>query len=228
MKISIIIPVYNVEEYIEKTIRSIIEQQLSDVMCELIIVDDGTQDNSILIAKNLLNINKIDHKIISQKNSGVSAARNNGLKHAKGDYILFLDSDDLLDSSFLNNLSQFKGKDDIIFWSFNNIDKNGKILKRYCESYNTTNNNYDKGIEVLKEILIKKNHLIWTGSAIYSKNFLKENDLMFNICHINGEDQEFIFSSLVFANKVSYISNTLSYYLIREKSISTSFKMKKF
>lgn len=229
MDISIIMPVYNVEKYIEKSIKSVIEQNNSQLKYEIIIVNDGTQDASIKIAEGLLSKSGINYDIIYQENSGVSVARNSGLQHAKGDYVLFLDSDDILSSDFMCRLSYEKNKkNDIIFWAFSEVNEFGEILKEYSESYYTENKNYNDGIKVLKDILIEKKHLIWTGSAIYSRIFLNENNLSFNKNHINGEDQEYILSALIFAKKVSYISNTLSYYLIRENSISTSFKMRKF
>lgn len=229
MDISIIMPVYNVEKYIEKSIKSVIQQKKSQLKYEIIIVNDGTQDDSIKIAEGLLSKSGINYDIINQENSGVSVARNNGLQHAKGDYVLFLDSDDILSSDFIYTLSNETTKEnDIIFWAFSEIDMSGKILREYSEVYQTQNRIYKSGIDVLRAILIEKNHLIWTGSAIYSRLFLIENGLLFNKNHINGEDQEFILSSLAIAKKVSFISHTLSYYLIRENSISTSFKLRKF
>lgn len=229
MDISIIIPIYNVEKYIEKCIKSVIKQKISQLKYEVIIVDDGTQDKSIEIAKRLLSESKIDYDIIYQENSGVSIARNNGLQNAKGSYVLFLDSDDILSTELIYTLSkEISKKNDIIFWAFNNIDTRGKILREYGEDYDTQNTVYQRGAEVLRDILINKNHLIWTGSAIYSREFLNKNHLLFNKKYINGEDQEFILTSLTIAKKVSFISNTLSYYLIRENSISTSFRVRKF
>ena len=80
-KFSIIIPVYNVEEYLEQCLESVKKQTYHDY--EVIIVNDGTKDKSMKIAK------KYPYKIINQKNQGLSVARNTGVKHATGDYILF-------------------------------------------------------------------------------------------------------------------------------------------
>lgn len=97
-KFSIIIPVYNVEKYIKKCLDSVFSQTYKDF--EVIVVNDGTKDKSMDIVK------KYKVKIINQENQGLSEARNNGVKEAKGDYILFLDSDDYLNKDLLKELSK--------------------------------------------------------------------------------------------------------------------------
>ena len=99
VKVSIITPVYNVEECIERCIDSVINQTYKDF--ELLLIDDGSKDKSIHIAKSLLEKTDINYKIITQNNSGVSAARNRGIEEASGEYITFLDSDDYVDSRFV-------------------------------------------------------------------------------------------------------------------------------
>ena len=94
-KISIIIPVYNVEKYIVQCINSTLHQDLSENEYEILIIDDESPDQSVdLIKKQFYNIPSI--KIISQKNKGLGGARNTGIKNASGEYLLFLDSDDFL------------------------------------------------------------------------------------------------------------------------------------
>lgn len=94
-QLSIIVPVYNVEKYIFKCIDSLYHQGLADDCFEVIIVNDGTKDMSMEIVSSFTNQHS-NIKIISQENQGLSVARNNGLAHAEGDYILFVDSDDFL------------------------------------------------------------------------------------------------------------------------------------
>ena len=92
-RISIIVPVYNVENYLVKCIESILNQSFKNF--ELILVNDGSNDNSLNICKKYIEIdNRI--KLISQINKGLSAARNTGLRYAKGNYICFIDSDDFV------------------------------------------------------------------------------------------------------------------------------------
>lgn len=97
-KFSIIIPVYNVEEYIKKCLDSVFAQTEKDF--EVIVVNDGTKDNSMDIVKNY------EVKMINQENKGLSAARNKGVKEAKGEYIIFLDSDDYIEKNLLQEIKK--------------------------------------------------------------------------------------------------------------------------
>lgn len=97
-KFSIVIPVYNVEDYIKECLDSIMNQTFKDY--EVIVVNDGTKDNSMDIVK------KYKVKTINQENGGLSAARNNGAKHAKGEYLLFIDSDDTIEPDLLKELAE--------------------------------------------------------------------------------------------------------------------------
>ncbi len=96
-KFSIIVPVYNTEKYLERCLDSIKEQTISDY--EVIVVNDGSTDNSKDIIK------KYPYKVINQKNQGLSMARNNGVKEARGEYIIFLDSDDYLEKNLLKKIN---------------------------------------------------------------------------------------------------------------------------
>jgi len=229
MDLSIIVPVYNVEKYIEKNIKSLLQQNDVSIQYEVIIIDDESIDKSISIAEKLLSKSNIDYQIISQKNSGVSVARNHGLSLAKGKYVLFLDSDDYIEPDLISCVTKELNKgNDIIFWAYNTVDTTYSNKQCYFDIYSINDVTYNEGMQALKNILMKKKHWIWTGSAIYSRAFLYKYNLSFNSNHINGEDQEFIFSTLVYAEKVKYVPKVLSYYLIRDNSISTSFKIRKF
>ncbi|WP_293936741.1 glycosyltransferase family 2 protein [Sphingobacterium sp. UBA5996] len=96
--VSVVIPVYNVEKYLDETIQSVLKQELQDF--EIILVNDGSTDSSAAICQKYASL---DPRIyfFDQENAGVSVARNNGLSHAVGDYVYFLDSDDTIDSAFL-------------------------------------------------------------------------------------------------------------------------------
>ncbi|WP_367210296.1 glycosyltransferase family 2 protein [Sphingobacterium sp. R2] len=97
--VSVVIPVYNVEKYLDETIQSVLHQELQDF--EIILVNDGSTDSSATICKKYASL---DPRIyfFDQENAGVSVARNNGLSHAVGEYVYFLDSDDTIDSAFLS------------------------------------------------------------------------------------------------------------------------------
>lgn len=107
--VSIIIPVYNVEKFISETIESVLNQSFKAI--EIILVDDGSKDSSLLICEKYLQIDS-RIKVLKQNNSGVSIARNNGLKIASGAYIFFMDSDDTLDSEFIATSYEIAKKND--------------------------------------------------------------------------------------------------------------------
>lgn len=104
IRFSVIMPLYNKAAYVEKAIRSVLEQTYPHY--ELIVVNDGSKDNSAIIAEELLK-DIPNARLINQENAGVAVARNNGVTQAKGDYICFLDADDWWDVSFLQEMQQF-------------------------------------------------------------------------------------------------------------------------
>ena len=113
MKYSIIIPVYNVEKYIFTCIESVVNQKIDDY--EIIVVDDGTPDNSIKIVESFLPSNKI--RIIRQNNQGIAKARAAGIQAAKGTYILFVDSDDYVSNEYLSSIDRHIDGTDILEFS---------------------------------------------------------------------------------------------------------------
>ena len=124
MKLSIIIPIYNVEKFLNKCLSSVLKQIEKDD--ELILVNDGSTDNSFNICKNIKEVYKKNNIIlINKKNEGVAIARNTGLKKATGEYIFWIDSDDWLDDNcikFVKNAIE-KTKSDIILFDFYNVNK---------------------------------------------------------------------------------------------------------
>jgi len=99
MRFSVIIPLYNKAPYIEKALQSVLEQTFDDF--EVIVVDDGSSDDSYSIAKSVLEASEKPFKLIHQENAGVSTARNNGVAASHGEFICFLDGDDWWAPTFL-------------------------------------------------------------------------------------------------------------------------------
>lgn len=127
-KFSIIIPVYNVEKYIKRTLESIFAQ--SEKNFEVILVNDGCTDNSIEIAK------QFDVNIIKSKHVGVSEARNIGVKHAKGKYLIFLDSDDYWNKDLLKEINKsLKNAPDVVRFQVQTVNDNGEISKYEEEEF---------------------------------------------------------------------------------------------
>lgn len=140
-KLSIIVPVYNVEKYLSKCLESLIHQTLQDI--EIICVDDGSTDSSLEILKSFA---KTDSriKVFSQKNQGQSAARNLALKHAKGEYLGFVDSDDWVDLDYFEKLYRVAKSSncDIACAGFKRCSRWKKsIIKSYKEQKVYTNIN---------------------------------------------------------------------------------------
>ncbi|MGL4672445.1 glycosyltransferase family 2 protein, partial [Cetobacterium sp.] len=127
--ITIIVPVYNVENYLEESIRSIINQTYLNI--EILAINDGSLDNSLRILEKLSTQDK-RIKIISQKNKGLSGARNTGIKYSKGKYLLFLDSDDIFSTNtIIQDLYNIIKKDDsdIVIFKYRTKSEKTKILK---------------------------------------------------------------------------------------------------
>lgn len=227
MRLSIIIPVYNVEGYIKKTLQSLIKQTIKNF--EVIIVDDGSTDNSIKeIEEVIKNTIEPNIKVVKKRNEGVSSARNVGLKKASGAYVLFLDGDDYISSDLVENIYRYIKNDeyDVITWGYDEVTEDGKIISHYFDKYKM-NLTVMSGITAIKKILIEKSMWMWTGSIAYRKELIINNNLQYTIGCNNGEDQEFNFKVLARSNKVIFINKILSYYVQRKSSISNNSDLRK-
>ena len=207
-KVSIIIPVYNVEKYLHQCMDSIINQTLKDI--EIICVDDGSTDNSLKILKEYA---QKDNRIIvlTQENSGAGAARNLGMKHATGSYLSILDSDDYFDHTMLELLYKKaeKTKTDITICRSQHLDEKTKNIEPMPWSLKT-NFLPEKEVFNYKDVL---DHVFdfcigWSWDKLYKTSFIKETQLEFqNLRSTN--DAFFVFMSLLHAKKITTIENIL-------------------
>ena len=129
IKLSVIIPMYNVEQYIETCIQSVYKQHIDTKEFEVILVDDESPDNSLQVAeKTTASFDNV--KIISQRNKGLGGARNTGIKHAAGKYILFLDSDDWFIENSLEHILAIarKNNTEILEFGAQQINVDGSLL----------------------------------------------------------------------------------------------------
>lgn len=228
MIVSIIIPIYNVEQYIGRTLNSLIQQ--SNNKFEIIIVDDGSTDNSYTVAKKIMEEQKkIKYKILRNENRGVSYARNRGLEESEGAYVVFIDGDDFVSVELVENISkEISEKDyDVICWGYNIVTEKDKVIQNFFEKYNPSFK-IISGLEILKSIIINQSLWICTGSAAIKKSLLLKYDLKYTEGCSNGEDQEFTYKLLSRAKDISFIKEVLSFYLKREGSVSNSFNVKRF
>jgi len=220
--ISVIVPAYNVEKYIPKTLKSLKNQTFKSI--EVIVVNDDSTDNTRNVIINELTGADFDWKLIDQENKGVSVARNTGIEIASGEYVHFLDGDDYVDSTFEEKMYQ-KAKSnncDLVFCRFDQALPDEKLLHSYDKSFRShilkklTIGPY-KGHFVLKQYLKSKLH-ICTGSAIYRREFLLCNNLRYTPGCVYGEDLEFIVKAILMSESIIYIPELLAFYVLRESS----------
>jgi glycosyltransferase involved in cell wall biosynthesis len=161
-KFSIIIPVYNVEKYIKRTLDSIFNQTEKDF--EVIVVNDGCTDKSIEIAK------KYDVKIIDSKHVGVSEARNIGVKHTRGEYLIFLDSDDYWDKDLLKEISKsLNNKPDLVRFQVRTVTDNNE--KTDYNEIEFTDKNGEEAFEMISKFHFVES--VWCY-AIKRKYYIRE------------------------------------------------------
>lgn len=227
IKISTIIPAYNCERYIEKCINSIYNQTYKNF--ETIIVDDFSQDSTYEICKKLQKkFNNI--KIIKlEKNMGVSDARNTGIKHAIGDYIHFIDSDDTIQENMYEEFASIlqEHKYDIIISGINNIyDKKDKSVKEEPEFCIDCKNKKDIASAINN---INHNDRTWffnvVWNKLYKKDIITKNKIKFDNSINLGED--FIFNIDYFKkiNDMFIINKSMyNYYLRQEESLVKKFR----
>ena len=220
---SIIIPLYNKEKYIEKTINTVFAQTFQDF--EIIVVNDGSKDNGANIVESLKN-NRIH--LIHQKNQGVSVARNNGIKNAKTEYIVFLDADDIWLPNFLQTIyemtisfpdvgiyaTQFK----IMDKSGNNKEINIKGLP--SQNYVGIIPNYFKSIAL-------GINPTWTSALCIPKKIFIENNIWFPVGEKYGEDAH-VWIRIAMLFDIAYNTNTCAIYQIETENntIEKSYKVK--
>ena len=211
--ISVIVPIYNVEKYLNKCIESIINQSYSNL--EIILVDDGSKDNSgVMCDSYLLKDNRI--KVIHKENGGLSDARNVGIEKAKGEYIIFIDSDDWIDKKMIETLYNIIKKDnsDISICDyFLAYSEEIQTQKEDIEIINLSN------IEALKKIYDKDLGvcMIVAWNKLYKRNLFKD-DIRYPYGKIH-EDEFTTYKLLYKAKKISYINQKMYYYRQRENSI---------
>lgn len=225
-KVSIIIPVYNVEPYIKDCISSVMDQDYKNL--EIIIVNDCTPDKSIIIASNLIANYRGPHiyKIISHKyNQGLSASRNTGIQEATGDFIYFLDSDDYISKNCISSLVNLYNKthadiiigNQIIIDNLSNKKLNNPIkLKNSYQTFHSLKKIFSSS----EFIEMDCNGVAW--NKLINKNFILKNDLKFNVGILYEDD---IWSYKVYChNPTITISDIPTYfYRMRPNSIMNTF-----
>ena len=217
IKVSVVVPVYNSEKYISKTLESIINQTVKEI--EIICVNDGSKDNSLQILQQFQEKDK-RIKIIDKKNEGVWKARMDGIKEAQGEYITFIDADDYIKNNFIESLyNNIKQNDsDIAICGYERIDeKTNKVLSREMKYKSSRLIDMNKN----PEEVISINTALW--NKLYKASILKEIKEMEKPARIL-EDMMFLTLVYLKINKISFVNDYLYYYIVREGSAMNTLK----
>lgn len=225
IKVSVIIPVYNTAKYLQECLDSVIKQTLKNI--EIICIDDGSSDDSALILKEYA---ERDQRLVVflQDNKGLSAARNVGIKAAKGQYIYFLDSDDYIEADALEIACRESDnrKLDILFfdtYNFGDVNISETLVKEKNKMY-TRNGDYPEiytGEELLCKFLGNQDYLCAVWLQLISRDLLQRNKLSF--CKgIIFEDELYTLQAMVLAKRAAYLPRILHNRRLRQNSIITS------
>lgn len=227
MYLSIIIPIYDVEHYIRLCLNSIYQQKVKESLFEVVIVNDGTKDNSMLIVNEFARTYGNMH-IINQENQGLSCARNAGIDDAKGEYIWFVDSDDTLPPGSINKLLTIIQSHEAEVYAFgsNNTTENSNST---CPQSVFTNKRFYKYRNQVHDGFFYHRKLAM-GMAqrfLFSKQFIIENKLTF-MPHVYHEDMEYMVRVYLYANRIKPLNENFYNYLIRNNgSITSTFNIKR-
>lgn len=234
IKVSIIVPVYNVEKFISRCLDSLINQTLKDI--EIIVINDGTPDNSFDICKEY---QKKDNriKLFSKNNEGLGLTRNFGLKKAKGEFVAFIDSDDFIDLDFYERLykNAIVNNVDAVYGNIRLYNNEGSILSTDCIPFE--DNSIISSKSLLNNMLhIKVNDVVnnqFMGMSsvrsIYNRKIILENCIDFESERkYISEDLLFNLDFLNFSNSVSFIHDAYYYYCVNLNSLSHTYRQDRF
>ena len=220
---SIIVPVYNAELYLEECVRSVLLQNQCGAF-ELILVNDGSKDGSGVLCDSLAQQDARIH-VIHQKNQGVSAARNAGIDAAKGQYLLFLDSDDLWKDGLLEALeNKLQQEPDMIVFGYRQFDDDTALEEfvpeenKHCETGKDYFQRYEK-MRIMPAVSC------WCTAFRHA--FLKENGIRFPMRVQYGEDFRFYMDCLNAAQKLVCISQVFYKYRVNEASATHTLSLPK-
>ena len=210
--VSIIIPVYNVEKYLEKTLSSIISQSLLNI--EIICIDDCSSDKSFAILENFSKIDKRIKIFRNSHNSGVGFARNVGLEHATANFVMFLDSDDFVSADFCEKMynaitSRTEGslQVDLVVCNANNV---------FDETFTGT----EREVKKDRNYATATSHMIW--NKIFRRDLIEESGLRFPTDVKGGEDVFFTICYRMLCKNITLLDEKLYNYLIRSGSLMSA------
>lgn len=201
LKLSIIIPVYNKEEYLSRCFDSVISQiDIRKNQFEILVVDDGSKDKSHLIIEEYVNKHPNLFTYIRQENSGVSVARNNAIQKASGEFVLFLDADDEIIEGALLKVYAFLEKNETIDMLVTRQTQNNGKVERLLPVHGLQENYTYTGVEAFQSHYVRLN----AGGGICRTNFIKDHNIQFPVGVRNSEDTIFFGIVQVYATAIMY------------------------
>ena len=230
--VSIIIPVYNVEKYLDRCIQSVFQQSYKKL--EIILIDDGSPDSCPRLC-DIYGKNDKRVKVLHKKNEGLGLARNSGLALATGKYVLFIDSDDYLSEKMVEKLvyqAELMNADIVYCGYFYETSNHKWIEVRDFEKEQTFKGNDIDAVSLAfitnqNKLKVRLQRTVW--HALYSKALIDDEDIRFpSERQIPSED--LIFQSRIskFANIISFIPDCLYYYCLNNNSITMNFKKDRY
>ena len=212
-KISVIVPVYNTEKYIEKCLKSLDDQTMKDF--EVVIVNDGSKDESERAIKNYMRRTRMNIKYLKKENGGLASARNYGVERASGKYISFLDSDDYLDKDTFYLLEQYIDKDiDLIKFKMKTVNEKEEVLEKLDGPV------FDvcTGEEAYKKLCTTDKYMDPACIYLYRREFFVENNFKYKLRY----HEDFGLTSLIIVQAKTFVSTDIfGYnYLQTEESLT--------
>ena len=222
-KISVILPLYNVEKYITACIESIITQDYPNI--EIVVVDDGSTDNSRTVAESLLKHSGREYRVISRPNKGVSATRNDGIKACTGEWLVMVDADDIVDKSFVSILYENLDKKNNSCVVFSNYRIVGADSIGIVPLQNGETRIFERS-EALEKFQKREVKFI-VAAMLINTQFIIENDIFFDEDCRYSEDVVYIWKILCRMTEVRFVDIPLYDYLVRSCSTMTSSNLEK-
>ncbi len=218
MQVSVIVPVYNLEKYIVRTLESL--KTSRPISYEIIVINDGSKDNSETVIKSYISKTDQNIKYLKQENSGVSVARNNGILNSKGDYIIFLDGDDFVEQDYIYRLySVAKSNDcEIATCLYYHTKPDGTAE---CYDYNRYKNLPEIfSSEQFIKIFFLNTTILNTGSLIFKSSLIKDNNVLFDNKMTHCEDHKFFINTFLLSKQIYLLKDRLYNYYQRDESLT--------
>ncbi|MFT5210356.1 MAG: glycosyltransferase involved in cell wall biosynthesis [Flavobacterium sp.] len=218
-KLSVVVPVFNVEKYLEKCLVSLENQTFKNF--EVVIINDGSSDSSLDIA-NSFHAKDQRFRVISQENLGLGGARNTAIANARGEYIFMLDSDDYIKSDTFSTLIEYLEENDldILVFNYEKVDEFGRVI----DSPKNGNNGVFTKDEAFRQILSwKTSPLSW--NKLYRTRLFVDGAIYYKEKFLH-EDIPVTYKLFWFADRVGYLNNSFYYWVIRSGSITSQFSYK--